>query len=208
MAGIGERGDLTAAERALGLIPPGRESVAERAARETWEARFAVLADLVAPVAPPERLFEAIEARIDGEGQERLLERLRRRVRLWQATAAVALVLAPPAPAKRYVAVVQADADPSAPGMIVQFDVQSGVATLVPVPMEAPPDRAFEMWQLPAGATRPVSLGLLPSEPTLRRGLNTAPGDTFAISLEPAGGSPTGQPTMPLYHGRVIAVGD
>jgi len=63
-----------------------------------------------------------------------------------------------------------------------------------------PPGRDYELWALPTGGT-PVSLGVLPrsgsSQRTLtqaqQRALASAP--QVAVSIEPTGGSPTGQPT-------------
>jgi anti-sigma-K factor RskA len=68
-----------------------------------------------------------------------------------------------------------------------------------------PPDRAYELWMLPSGGA-PVSLGLLPASgvgelripAALAQRLLTAAG--LAVSLEPAGGSPTGQPTGPVVY--------
>jgi anti-sigma-K factor RskA len=68
-----------------------------------------------------------------------------------------------------------------------------------------PSDLEFELWALPAGG-KPVSLGVLPGSGTAQRALtegqqralaNTA---QVAVTLEPPGGSPTGQPTSaPLF---------
>lgn len=218
--------DVLAAERALGLETARRESRGERRAREDWEERFAPLAEAMPSVPPPAGLFAAIEARIDGEETVADLASARRRAARWRSgallTGALAAGLAAfvvldrtgrleglpePAP-NRYVAVVTSDADPDRPGMIVQFDIASGVATVVPV-LGAPPEgRSYEMWHLREGAERPYSLGLLPDEPALSQVVNARPGDTVAISLEPMGGSPTGQPTLPLFHGRIVAVGE
>jgi anti-sigma-K factor RskA len=65
--------------------------------------------------------------------------------------------------------------------------------------------RAHELWAI-AGDNAPVSLGVMPADGsgavTLPQGL--APqGLVLAISDEPPGGSPTGQPT-----GAVLAVGE
>ena len=65
------------------------------------------------------------------------------------------------------------------------------------------PDKAYELWALPRGAA-PVSLGLLPASGTLERALSGAQSaallasDKVAVSLEPAGGSPSGAPTGPI----------
>ena len=75
---------------------------------------------------------------------------------------------------------------------------------------QPPPDRAYELWMLPAGGA-PVSLGLLPASGTaelrlsaeLGLRLQTAAG--LAVSVEPAGGSPTGQPTGPVVYQAALA---
>lgn len=211
--------DIDAAERALGLEPLRGEDREGRAAREAWDLRFAPLLDAVEPVAPPDGLLGRIEARIealtDKDGTVVELARMRRRLRLWKGTAAaaasvaaaLALWIAVPAndmPA-RYVAVVTSDADGTA-GMIIEFDTGSGLATVIPVGLTAPEGRALEMWQLPNGAERPHSLGLLPDTPVERRTIQAGPGDVFAISFEQPGGSPTGQPTDPRFHGTIVQV--
>jgi len=68
-----------------------------------------------------------------------------------------------------------------------------------------PTDRDFELWALPAGG-KPVSLGLLPASGTVQRTLTPAQQQALAntsqvaVTLEPLGGSPTGQPTStPLF---------
>ena len=72
-------------------------------------------------------------------------------------------------------------------------------------------DQAYELWMLPADGP-PRSLGLLPVSggearheipPALLALLGNAQG--LAVSLEPAGGSPTGQPTGPvLYQAPIV----
>jgi anti-sigma-K factor RskA len=75
-----------------------------------------------------------------------------------------------------------------------------------------PSGRALELWMLPdTGAPR--SMGLVDAAGTVALPLNAA-SDQFlagakglAISLEPAGGSPTGQPTGPiLYTGKIETI--
>jgi anti-sigma-K factor RskA len=71
------------------------------------------------------------------------------------------------------------------------------------------PGRALELWMLPDGQP-PRSLGVLPAGGIARVPL-VGPSDAalanipaLAVSLEPAGGSPTGLPTGPvLYSGRI-----
>jgi anti-sigma-K factor RskA len=87
------------------------------------------------------------------------------------------------------------------------------VLTLKPIaPLTVAPDRALELWMLPESGN-PRSLGLLAAVPPTNVVRVTLPAaaeaalqnvPALAISLEPAGGSPTGLPTGPvLYSGPV-----
>jgi anti-sigma-K factor RskA len=73
-----------------------------------------------------------------------------------------------------------------------------------------PPGRAFELWAIPANAKRPEPLGVIPPSGTLRIAALARPigeGATLAISIEPQGGSPTGQPTGPVvFTGALRAI--
>ena len=73
------------------------------------------------------------------------------------------------------------------------------------------PDNALELWMIPNGH-KPISLGLLPQQgqktivvlETLAAELVKS---GLAVSLEPIGGSPTGQPTgAVLYQGKVVVI--
>ncbi|MEO0360885.1 MAG: anti-sigma factor [Pseudomonadota bacterium] len=203
-----------AAERALGHAPTVGETADEARLREAWEARLAPLLERIAPVDPPAGVFDRALSALDAPGDGVSVVRLRRQLVRWRgvagaavaAAAALALYVAVPKPAAeagRYVAVVTAD-DDGRTGLVVQIDLASGVATVIPAGAAPPEGSSYEMWHLAEGETRPVSLGLLPREAVLRRGLAAGEGDLFAISLEPQGGSPTGQPTTPLYHGTVV----
>lgn len=59
--------------------------------------------------------------------------------------------------------------------------------------------KALELWAITPGAA-PRSLGLVQAKGTTVLQLATppAPGDTVAITIEPAGGSPSGAPTGPV----------
>jgi anti-sigma-K factor RskA len=69
--------------------------------------------------------------------------------------------------------------------------------------------KAHELWILPAPDVNngnPVSLGLLPTSGEQKLTLTAAQraalagAKQLAVSLEPAGGSPTGLPTGPVLH--------
>ncbi len=72
-----------------------------------------------------------------------------------------------------------------------------------------PSGKSFELWAVP-GAGAPMSLGLLSGDRVTVLDLGGAararlvPGALLAVSIEPAGGSPTGAPTGPVvYTGRL-----
>ena len=132
----------------------------------------------------------------------------------WQwATAAAAAVMLGIAltflrPTEEFTAVARLVGD-SAP--VVTVAVSSERRTLqlrAAQPTAAPVGRSYEVWLLPAEGGAPVSLGVLTAldarvtlpaaqAPRLRAGAK------LAVSVEPAGGSPTGAPTGP-----VILVGE
>jgi len=78
---------------------------------------------------------------------------------------------------------------------------------------EMAPGTTWELWMLPGGDQPPKSCGLITTHDTqyveipieLLQRLSKAAG--MAMSVEPAGGSPTGLPTGPvLYSGKAISI--
>lgn len=71
-------------------------------------------------------------------------------------------------------------------------------------------DRDYELWLVAADGRAPVSLGLLPKEgeAQLPRSALFDQVDVaaLAVSLEPLGGSPTGQPTEVLYTAEPVNI--
>lgn len=59
-----EDDDLDAAERALGTLPPGEGSNANRARQAAWENRLTKLNDALPPEQPSEDLFDRIKQQI------------------------------------------------------------------------------------------------------------------------------------------------
>jgi len=70
-------------------------------------------------------------------------------------------------------------------------------------PIEAGPNQSYELWVIPKEGGAPLSLAVLGRldgrfvVPAGHRG-RLQPGATLAVSVEPAGGSPTGAPTGPV----------
>lgn len=157
----------------------------------------------------------------DAAGPDADVIDLTRRLRLWRGFTAAATALAAglaavvvldrlPAPdpvaAGRFVAVVNSDG--TKPALIVDVDTARGLVTVRPVAAEQPADRSLELWAVPEGQ-QPVSLGVIdPRDPVIRirptrAGVIPTSG-AFAVSVEPVGGSPTGQPTGPVVYQGVL----
>ena len=128
-----------------------------------------------------------------------------------QPTAAqVAVVSIPYDPnLPRYVVTVQPftlAAEGSDVRYLAVYDAERGEVALRHLSGDRASGRDFELWLI-EGSAAPVSIGLIPAGSTVR--LPVTPkaklgsGDVLAVSVEPAGGSPTGQPTGP-----VVALGD
>ena len=116
-------------------------------------------------------------------------------------------VMTPPAISAGYMASTIQQDDGST-GWTATMDLQHARMIVVPAsPALFAPGRSPELWLIPAGG-KPVSLGMIASDrPTsiaLRAGLLSQLSATavLAVSVEPDGGSPTGQPT-----GAVMAKG-
>lgn len=113
------------------------------------------------------------------------------------------------APAQ-YVVVLVAPGS-NAPGWVVQA---SGAQQLSLVPVGqalVPPEKALQFWTKADAWNAPVSLGLVKPGETIRLPLDKLPplqpNQLFELTLEPAGGSPTGKPTGPIqFIGRAVKV--
>ena len=179
-----------------------------------WEARLAPLAQAVAPVEPPARVWNALQTRLDGG--RKMSFSVWKALGLMASGAAAALVavalllplLRDTTPAA-YVAVLS-DARTNRAVLVAtagQADKVLRVNTLDPAIQVS--GRSLELWALPRDG-KPKSLGLVGAgravlrlADTAERSLGNVP--ALAISLEPQGGSPTGQPTGPvLYSGPCV----
>jgi anti-sigma-K factor RskA len=226
--------DFAAAEYALGTLDASeRATLAARRLREpdldeailAWEGRLAPLAEAVPEIEPPRDLLPAIEGRIRGASPEApgngAIVELERSIRRWRAMAIAASLFAgvlaigfiaretsrQSAP-HEYVAILQKDAASPAFAVTVNLDKQE--LTVRPVAAQAPPGKSYELWLIDSklGAR---SLGVIGDTP---RGANLsayAPAvvadATYAVTVEPPGGSPTGQPSgAPVFVGKLIPV--
>lgn len=109
----------------------------------------------------------------------------------------------------RFVAVLQRDA--VSPAFILSVDVENRTMTVRRVAAETPAGKSYELWLVSSKYSGPRSLGVVGSDefskPAQLAGYDpaTISDATYAISLEPEGGSPTGTATGPiLWTGKLI----
>lgn len=210
------------AEYALGLLSPDEVRAFEarmavdpefRAQAILWTEDLVTLADAVPPVTPPPQIAAALRVRLFPDEKQGWLRRLgllpamagglvAALLVLWASNSGV--LLPDTAESPSYVARVAAE-DGS---IVVEVNIvpSAGTLAVTRVAGGAAEDRVLELWLIAPGAG-PVSLGVLPGGETGELALaasvaDVVPGATLALSDEPSGGSPTGQPT-----GSVLAVG-
>ncbi len=214
--------DAVAAEYVLGTLDRLERRAAETrilrepafaAAVAAWAERLSPLDETVGEVMPPDRVWGGIAGRIGGAAGLGQVIHLERSVKRWRvatgvvgiAAALLAVVvareaLAPPPsmPNASYVAVLGGEG--GEPAFVASVDTAAGTIRLRRVGMAPPPDKSFELWQVPASGPT-VSLGVADSERELKAiGVSLKPGEKLAISVEPKGGSPTGQATGPVVY--------
>ena len=196
-----------------------------RRAVSEWETRLSALTNALPAIEPPARVWQGIKTRLQigrpaaaGFWESLSFWRVSSFASGLLALALIIMVATPkpetPADAGRMV-VVMNDLATKRPAMTASWEPgQRGSRTLrirVIGHAEMAPDTAWELWMLPGGDQKPVSLGLITTHETqvvkipqaLAAKLDSAHG--LAMSVEPAGGSPTGLPTGPvLYAGECL----
>lgn len=202
-------------EALLAAHPSLRHAVRE------WERRLMPLTGVLPEEAPPPAVWQGIERRLWPAGAAPAAVPWWQRLGLWRGFAAFATVaalsfgvlLGLPEPVQPPIVVVLEGTGTSAGAAQFVASVSADGRALVtrPVlPVTLAPDRAFELWSVPpTGAPR--SLGVISASgttvvPRERLPQRLLKGDTaaFAVSVEPPGGSTTGQPTGPIvYMGKL-----
>lgn len=220
--------DAVAAEYVLGVLPADeRRTAAARIEAEPefarmvdrWEVRLSPIASGYPEVEPPASVRQALEVRLFAASPASKRAGLWESLAFWRGltlAALAALVLyaaipfvAPPGvepPVARFIAsLAPQDSDVHYMAMYDPATDDVGLSHLSGARAEG---RDFELWMI-EGGNPPHSLGVIPEGEAIRIALDEsarekmASGAVFAISLEPRGGSPTGQPTGP-----VVAAGD
>jgi anti-sigma-K factor RskA len=213
--------DLLAGDYVLGLMPARAKARFERLMAADaalarlvaeWSERLAPIDGATQPVTPPARVWRAIEAKTAARPMPRgsLFESLV----FWRGLAAAAAAVA--AALVLYIAVGRAPetvvavlADSSGTPAFIATRTTSDEVAVAPVRQQSlEAQKSFELWAIAGGAPKP--LGLVSAKPgqslVVPASALAAGGTVLAVSLEPAGGSPTGLPTGPvLFQGRVLA---
>jgi anti-sigma-K factor RskA len=169
----------------------------------------------------------ALQAASTGDDGTNIIK-LQRRLTTWRRAAVAASALAASllvtiglrettrsATPRNFVAVFQKD--DALPSFLLSIDLETRQLTIKPVSADTPAGKSYQLWiaAAPMGeppATKPRSLGVLEGRGLMTKAalssydkavveVETA---TFGVSLEPAGGSPTGQPTGPVFHAKLI----
>lgn len=220
--------DILAAEYALGVLDGAARTRTERRIRTDavfaakvadWEARLSPMVAAVPSVAPDAALWAGIEADLNRIARVRRphpvaeppLQRGRMVPAFWRwfglgsfglLTASLAALLVVTQPRPGLAPLTASLAGESGPPLYTAVVYPgSHSATLVPVSVgAADPAHSHELWLIEPEKA-PLSLGVLQANGPLRIEISPellATGGILAISLEPAGGSPTGQPTGPV----------
>jgi anti-sigma-K factor RskA len=226
-------GDVPAAEYVLGVLGAAeRSGVEQRLAREPalaseaafWEERLSGLADAVEPVPPPPDAWSRIESAIAAEAA---VSAAPARPPLWQnlafwrgltlasatlsaaSLAALAYVVLAPT-ARAPLLATLSSSDSGQPNFVATVTAQGNSLVIVPAALLTNDPRAYELWLIPSSNARPRSLGLIQPGQPIRLDVpadlagRLTPDAALAVSREPPGGSPTGQPTStPIASGKL-----
>ncbi|MGC1302758.1 MAG: anti-sigma factor [Caulobacteraceae bacterium] len=216
--GQGEEPDVLAGELALGVLDGQELQAAEHRAAtdpgfssdvDAWQARLAGLVDEVRAEPAPAHIWARI-VRALGETANIVELRLRRSLVRWRAATAaaaaiaavlaIALVMPRPEPLQAPLQMAKLSSAQGPAVFVAMFDPVRRQVVLAPISVTAAPGRSPELWLIPTGG-KPIALGVAAFEKAVQfspRIKPTGEGALLAVSIEPEGGSPTGQPTGPV----------
>jgi anti-sigma-K factor RskA len=216
-----------AAEYVLGVLDAERRREVEaRIARDRafarevaeWQNRLAPLVAEIEPVDPPLYVWPRVRSALFGAARRGRVDD----TSFWRwltagagAVAAAALVFAfvatrqpPPTVVAPLVAAI--NLDDGKPAFVATIDRARGTMIVMPIAAVIPADKVPELWLIPPG-DKPHSLGVVDVSHPISITIPAALRDAItlqaavAISIEPHGGSPTGQPTGPVIAKGGIA---
>ncbi|MBN3759391.1 anti-sigma factor [Burkholderia sp. Ac-20365] len=223
-----DENDLRCAEYVLGVLGDDERREIERAMQHDagtaeslarWQTRLMPLIDDLADVMPPSHVWNRVQVQL-GWTQAARPPGLWNSLSFWRwmglmsvvAACALAIVLTrtvslenaavPTAGTQYLVATLQRQG--AGAGWTATVDAQHAQIVVVPPrDIAIAANQSTEMWMIPPGA-KPISLGVIDTQrPTILHVAEAqlqilGPQTTLAVSLEPHGGSPTGQPTGPV----------
>jgi len=210
--------DLLAAEFVLGVLAGTERAAAQRlferdrnfaALVAQWEQRLAPWAGEIAEVAPPPAIWDRIAAALPAERP--------RSAGWWHSLAfwrGLSLATGALAAACIGALIYLGNAPQQAPlvaaieggghrAFVATIDRKHGTIAVLPASYTADATRDPELWLIPADG-KPRPLGMLRADRAVNITIppelvaQTVSNATLAVSLEPPGGSPTGQPTGPV----------
>ena len=210
--GVLEGSDLQRARKLMLSSPGFAQSVRK------WELTLSPISDEATEQAPPSTLWERIEDSFETKADQPVVLALRRRVQFWRgasfaamaAAAALALFVAVPQKSQqqpeeesRGLLLASLSSEDTNTSLSAAYDPDGQSLLVSPGVLKGDTEHQHELWIIPEGGT-PVGVALLrPGQP--QRVLvrpEIAPHfrgrSTLAVSVEPIGGSPTGQPTGPV----------
>jgi len=224
-----EENNVLAAEYVLGVLEAGpRLAAAARIERDLdfaamvkiWEQRLDSLNAAYAPVAPPADLKQKLMTRLFGH-QETKSQGPWQTLKFWRGVATGALAVSliaigmslfdrqPALTSEPLIASLQADT--GSVRFIAFYETGTNEIRVSKLEAEKTPQQDFELWLIEADGI-PQSLGVIPNTGRSSIGLSAAfvskinAGDTFAVSIEPLGGSPTGEVTGPVIAAGVSSL--
>lgn len=181
-----------------------------------WESALAPLAESIPAVEPPARVWRGIESRIASQASSPTPPA----ASFWRAFGLMAgglatvllafFIWAPTGPRDDPLFVAVLTAQDSGPRMVVSMHEPDLLRVRIVKPWSGVEGKSLELWVLPTEGP-PRSLGLVAnaSTDTLIRLRASDPrmrgANALAVSLEPAGGSPTSIPTGPVLCSGAIA---
>ena len=205
-------------------------SEAAAAAVEGWRRRLLPLAQEIPPESPPAQLWQRIRAELQLDAPRRSHEPPGRpgvweRLRFWHRLSLATGMLLAAACVAIVVLLVRRPAGVPIPymastitetggrvGWTATMDITRARMIVVPAaPQGVSAGRSPELWLIPHGG-KPIAVGVISATAPITIRLAPAllsrlgPTAVLAVSVEPLGGSPTGQPTGPVIgEGRIGA---
>ena len=219
--------DALCGEYLLGTLRGAARRRFERALREEplvasrlrhWQGLLVPRYSAMIETPPPASAWPRLEREL---GLSRYRTPWHRRVSLWRgwaiaATAAallaIGLQILPLKPTNLFTEIAQLSGPGDAARISAALSADRRTLELrASRPVLAGPTQSYELWLIPAEGGAPVSLAVLGSLDAklalpVAQAARLGRGAKLAVSLEPAGGSPTGAPTGPVLFAGAIGV--